>query len=748
MAYVSISVEGGLYPADLLERIATGDSTLTGQKSADFGIDGTRRLTDEIQSAFSDARSYWDAFQRRLGRSSESRTTITREDWMTGFLELMGFNKLVLQRSSVEVGNEKFFISHRAGNYADATPIHIVSIEQELDHRESAGRRSPHGLVQDYLNHSNALWGIATNGEKLRLLRNIARLSKPTYLEFNLEGMMVGNLYSEFVLLYRLLHASRFPKEDTNVHECLLERYYQQGIEEGDRVREKLRDGVEDALRILGEAFLVHPKSEELRQKFQSGALTAPAYYRQLLRLVYRLLFLMVAEERKLIFPQSAGIEQSTVYTRYYSLTRLRERADRYFAGDQNIDLWLGIFQTFYMLRDNNKAKLLGLSALNGELFSITSCTELEGATCTNDALLRAVRELSTFRNDNGTRRRVNYAGLDVEEFGSVYESLLDFHPQVTLQPPAFDLVAGSERKQTGSYYTAPELVHELIESALVPVIQERLRTLKTREERETALLDLRVCDPASGSGHFLLAAARRIARELATIRSDGHEPSPQEYRHALRDVIRNCVYAVDKNPLAVDLCKVALWIEGHNAGLPLSFLDNHIKCGDSLVGVTDLKVLSQGIPDDAYQPVTGDDKKAATYYKKRNQAEKQRERQLAMGTTTPLAQLSQTLAQDFQALATLEEQTPDDVRTKEDLYNSLRQSNTKWWDYKVACDLWISAFFLPLKPEDALHMSAVPTTDTVRQHLLTNSALPSLIGRAVDASQHHSFFQDRKSVV
>jgi hypothetical protein len=741
MAYVSISVEGGLFPIDLLERIASGDSTIPGQKLADFGIDGTKRLTDEIQSAFSDARSYWDAFQRRLGRSSESRTTITREDWMTGFLELLGFNKLVLQRSSLEVGNEKFFISHRAGSYDDATPIHIVSIEQELDHRESTGRRSPHGLVQDYLNRSNALWGIVTNGKELRLLRNIARLSKPTYLEFNIQGMIVGNLYSEFVLLYRLLHASRFPKENTNVHECLLERYYQRGIEEGDRVREKLRDGVEDALRILGTAFLVHPKSEGLRRKFQSGALTAPAYYRQLLRLVYRLLFLMVAEERKLIFPQSAAIEQSNIYTRYYSLTRLRERADRYFTGDQNIDLWLGISQTFYMFRDNDKAKLLGLSALNGELFSNTACADLEGATCTNDDLLKAIRELSTFRNDNGTRRRVNYAGLDVEEFGSVYESLLDYHPQVTLQPPAFDLVAGSERKQTGSYYTPPELVHELIESALAPVMQDRLNALKTREERERALLDLRVCDPASGSGHFLLAAARRIARELATIRSDGHEPSPHEYRRALRDVIRNCIYAVDKNPLAVDLCKVALWIEGHNSGLPLSFLDNHIKCGDSLVGVADLKALDQGIPDEAYQPVTGDDKEAATYYKKRNQEEKKRERQLFMGESRPIAKITDRLAGDFEVLGSLEERTPEEVNAKESLYNSLRRQDSEWWKLKVTCDLWTAAFFMPLKQEDALHMEGAPTTGTIRKHLETNSAHAVLVGQTVATSQEYCFF-------
>ncbi len=194
MAYVSISVEGGLFPSDLLDRIAAGDSNLPGQKAADFGLNGTRRLTDEIQSAFSDSRSYWDAFQRRLERSRESRTTITREDWIAKFMELLGFEKLVVQRLSAEVGREKYFISHRAGDYPEASPVHVVGIDQELDRRDSTSRRSPHATVQEYLNRSDALWGIATNGRSLRLLRNIARLSKPTYLEFDLEGMIAGNL--------------------------------------------------------------------------------------------------------------------------------------------------------------------------------------------------------------------------------------------------------------------------------------------------------------------------------------------------------------------------------------------------------------------------------------------------------------------------------------------------------------------------------------------------------------------------
>jgi len=740
MAYASVAVEGGLFPSDLLDRIATGDAE--GQRPADFGLDGARRLVDEIQSAFSDARSFWDAFQRRLERSRESKTTITREDWVVPFLELLGFYQIQVQRASAEAGGEKYPISHRTGEDPTAPPVHIVALEQELDRREGA-RRSPHALVQDYLNRSDALWGIVTNGSRLRLLRDSARLAKPTYLEFDLEGMITGNLYSEFVLLYRLTHSSRFPRDAAAAHECLLERYYQQGIDEGGRVREKLRDGVEEALKVLGTAFLAHQDSRALRDRFAGGQLDAPRFYRQLLRLVYRLLFLMVAEERRLIFPPGADMTRQAVYTKYYGVTRLRDRAERYFAADTNGDLWLGLRETFRLFRDNDAAQKLGLAALDGELFSRQACEDLEGAGCTNWALLTAIRRLSIFvdegpgrgrRRSGGIRRRVNYSGLDVEEFGSVYESLLDFHSQVTLVPPTFDLVAGSERRQTGSYYTPPELVRELVDHALVPVMEEALAKAKTPQEKEETLLELLVCDPAAGSGHFLLAAARRIARELARVRTGEDEPAPEEYRQALRDVIRQCVYAVDKNPLAVDLCKVALWIEGHNAGLPLSFLDHHVKCGDSLVGVFDLKVLEEGIPDAAFERTDAGQKDIARALRDRNRRERQG--QLPLAPRKVEDRLS-GLADGFDELVEIPDDTPERVAEKTRRYDELRSTKDAL-DAAMACHLWTAPFFMTLRARD----SYTPTTATLHQFLRQPAAVHGqLAAEAQSLALDHRFF-------
>jgi hypothetical protein len=715
MAHVAVTVEGGLISRDLLEQMAATPQDVPGQNPAAFGLHG--RLSDEIQKAFSDALIHWKAFEARLARGKERATTITRETWIVPLLEELGF-ALTYQRAAAAAGGDTFLISHRLGTDPAAPPVHIVSCEQALDRKGDAAR-SPHALVQDYLNRSDAVWGIVTNGKALRLLRNTVRFSKPSFIEFDLEAIFDGNLYSEFVLLYRLVHASRLPRAADDAHECWLEKYYQQGIEQGGRVRARLSDGVHQALEILGTGLLGHPESHGVREKFQSGRLAQTDYYRQLLRLIYRLLFLMVAEERRLLFVRdSEHAARQEIYDRWYSIERLRRRADGPFFDDGHSDLWEGLKQTFRLFEDNAHASQLGLTALDGELFGRFACAELidtkdaPGPKLSNNQLLSAVWQLSTFedtdgrRRKSGVRRRVNFAGLDVEELGSVYESLLDYRPEVKIdgERSKFALVAGTERKSTGSYYTPPELVRELIKSALEPVIEDRLAKVATREEREHALLSLKICDPASGSGHFLLAAARRLGRELAKVRSGEVEPNPADHRHAIRDVIRRCIYAVDKNPLAVDLCKVALWIEGHEPGLPLSFLDHHVKCGDSLVGLFDLNVLREGVPDDAYKPVTGDDRKVAGDMKKRNKAEAR-----ALFRHSVRDSIDR-ISGAFAEIADLPETSPEEVHSKEAKYAALCRSD-EWARAKWACDLWTAAFFAPLTKDGA---AAVPTTRNV----------------------------------
>ncbi|WP_333448601.1 Eco57I restriction-modification methylase domain-containing protein [Microcoleus sp. D3_18_C4] len=356
-----------------------------------------------------------------------------------------------------------------------------------------------------------------------------------------------------------------------------------------------------------------------------------------------------------------------------------------------------------------------------------------------------------------GQWRRVNYGALDVEELGSVYESLLDFHPQFLRRDGIhqFVLIGGTDRKTTGSYYTPPGLVGLLIKSALEPVIEDKVRscieefregsvtaqdkaTVKQRTEK--ALLSLKVCDPACGSGHFLLAAARRIGRELAKVRSDGAQPTPDELRIAVRDAIQNCIYGVDLNLFAVDLCKVALWIEGFSKGLPLNFLDHRIKCGNSLVGVLDIKCLDEGIPDEAFKPVTGDNKTLASQLKKINKKDRQaiESGQLSFNFVYLETERNQYAA-NWRDLGDIPETTAAEVKQKQARYQQTHsQNNVRWWRDYSACNLWTAAFFMPLTEQN---LQLLPTTAALSQLLGGNAVTQNIVDGANQLAEDKRFF-------
>lgn len=589
--------------------------------------------------------------------------------------------------------------------------MHIVGVRQELGRLAPTGRPrlAPHSLLQEYLNRSEHLWGIVTNGLILRLLRDSTFVRRQAYVEFDLQQILEEQRFNDFAILFRLLHRSHLPQRAEQARECWLEKYYQQALEQGGRVRERLRDGVEECLKGLANGFLAHPKNSQLRERLASSGLnrlTPEEFYRQLLRLVYRFLFLLVSEERGLI-------SASPLYRDHYGVGRLRRLLERRSAFTEHEDLWCSLRVLWRVLSQEELAQLLGAAPLNGDLFAPL---ELDSCSLSNRDLLQAFWHLAYYQESpTSPPCRVNYAALDVEELGSVYESLLDYQPQIVTGQgaPRFELGYGSERKSTGSYYTPPELVAELIRSALEPVIEERLKAARPPEEKEQAILSIRVCDPACGSGHFLLAAARRLGKELAKIRTGEEEPAPERVREAIRDVVAHCIYGVDKNPLAVELCRVALWLEAHCAGKPLTFLDHHIKCGDSLVGVLDLAILEKGIPDEAFTPVSADSKEAARSLKQRNRTECQSlqtgQLSLAFDTDQVVAELSQ----ERQKLEAIPDNSPAEVSRKQQLYSRYCQ-DPQHQKLVEACNLWTAAFFQPLIPD----FSRAITTQAVADRL------------------------------
>lgn len=731
--FQSLRIEGGLFSPDIIDRLAEGD--MPGQKPADFGLPARSNFIDEVSKAWGAAYRYWEAFRARLEQlpPEDLGTSMTRDLWIVPLFSLLGYELTYRPRAQV-VDGLTFAVSHGASPGEDAPPVHVVGWRQELGKLPPSGRPrlAPHVLLQEYLNRTEHLWGVVTNGRVLRLLRDSQLLSRQAYIEFDLEGMFEGERLSDFALLFRLVHRSRLPLGMEDAPNCWLEVYYQETLEQGGRVRERLRDGVEEALLTLGNGFLSHPENGGLRSQVESGETKPEDFYRDLLRLIYRLLFLMVAEERGLISP-------SPIYREHYSITRLRRLADLRLPEGDHQDLWLSLQATFKLFRDERVGSLLGVPPLNGDLFNET---DLDSCCLYNRDLLAAVHELSTYSPGVGSPRvRVNYSALDVEELGSVYESLLDFHPAFCKDGGrlVFRLEKGSERKTTGSYYTPPELVNELVKSALVPVLEERLAKAKGERKKERAILSIRVCDPACGSGHFLLAAARRLGKELARVRTGNEEPAPEEVRSAVRDVISHCIYGVDKNPLAVDLCKVALWIEGHAAGKPLSFLDHRIRCGDSLVGVFDLKVLEEGIPDKAFDPVSGDDKALARSIKRDNKAERtERVGWLSMEfeAETDIHELSDA----YHTLDEIPDDTPAQVRRKREEYDRLRGEGGRWWRDSTACHLWTSAFFARLDREN-YRDKAIPTTEVLRAFLHQGSIDGRYLGHAWEMAQRLSFF-------
>jgi len=316
-----------------------------------------------------------------------------------------------------------------------------------------------------------------------------------------------------------------------------------------------LSRAVERAIRDFANGFLAHSANDTLRQAISAGALQADAYYQSLLRLIYRILFLMVIEERGLIFPSGADATKRDMYYHYYSLQRLRRMAEkRYLADRRKHDLWLSLLATFRIFEAGGPGHKLGIAPLAGDLFSPDAIGLFGRCTLGNDVLLGCVHSLGLYEHpDTGQIIRVNYAALNVEEFGSVYEGLLEYKPHFL---PAdnhieFTFTQGDERAITGSHYTPDDLVQPLIKYSLDYLIAEKLQ----EPDAEKALLSLRVADIACGSGHILLAAARRIAAELAIIRTGEEQPAPAAFRAAVRDVIRECIYGVDQNPLAIELC-------------------------------------------------------------------------------------------------------------------------------------------------------------------------------------------------
>jgi hypothetical protein len=683
--FTTIRSQGALLPADFLQRIANGSKEIDGLEPESYHLLPGEKLNEAINRSWNRLLGARTAFRASAEKLVESDlgTGLTYDRWLLPLFQELGYGQL--QRAkSVEIDGKSYPVSHSWLN----SPIHLVGFRIDLDRRTAgvagAARTSPHGLVQELLNRSDArLWGFVSNGQRLRILRDNITLTRQAFVEFDLQSMLDGEVYADFVVLWLLCHQSRVEAERPEL--CWLEKWTHLAEKRGTRVLEDLRIGVEAAINALGSGFIAHQENRELRSKLSTGALKAQDYYRQLLRVVYRILFLFVAEERGLLFDPKSHISARQLYNRFYSIARLRRLAERR-AGTQHTDLWRALALIFDKLEDG--CSELALPALGSFLWSREATSDLAGCQLTNRDLLKAIHALA-FTVEGHVRRMIDYKNLGSEELGSVYEALLELHPDLNLDSGTFALstTAGHERKTTGSYYTPTSLVNCLLDSALDPILDAACQ----QSNPEQAILNLKICDPAAGSGHFLISAGHRVAKRLASVRTSDEEPSPEATRTALRDVIGRCLYGVDVNPMAAELCKVSLWLEALEPGKPLSFLDHHIRVGNSLLGTTP-DLISKGIPDDAFKPIEGDDKKACAALKKLNARERKGFGDLFVRED---ASDFEQLRNAALAVDELADDTPEAIHRKEDAHAATQRSYT-YLRSKELADAWCAAFVIP----------------------------------------------------
>jgi len=726
----AVRTEGGLLPADILQRIVANDREVPGLKPEDYHLDKKQPLAEAITRSWNRMLGLWAAFQTERAKLNESDPAqgVTRERFLLPLFEELGFGRLPKAAAGTfDVDGRSYPITH----LYHCSPIHLVGAGVSLD-RPTAGvagaaKSSPHGLVQDFLNRSDAhLWAFLSNGLVLRVLRDHRSLTRQAFVELDLEAIFEGELFHAFRLLWLVCHQSRVEAE--RPENCWLEKWFELARDEGVRALEHLREGVESAIESLGAGFLAHPKNAQLKQALATGDLSSQDYYRELLRLVYRLIFLFVAEDRDVLLVPGSTREARDRYERFYATRRIRELARRR-RGTAHGDLWQALRVVMNQLDTGSAA--LALPALGSFLWSADCLPNLDPCTLSNEHLLAALRHLSTF-TDGKLRYAVNWRNVGSEELGSVYESLLELTPDLSKDAAHFELKTkpGHERKKTSSFYTSAPLVDCVLAVTLDPLLDEAERSANP----EATLLGLRVCDPACGSGHFLVAAGWRVARRVARQRSGGEEPSPDALRHALRDVVGRCLYGVDLNPMAVELCKVSLWMEAVEPGKPLSFLDSHVLEGNALIGVTP-ELMRDGIPDVAFKELEGDDPEVAKRLRARNKTERR------TGQTTLLALLARPADQSttIHALETHPSEDREQLRAKETAWQQFLGSR-HFQAARLVADAWCAAFFWPKETGDS--EDAAPTQGAWAQWSAQPGACPEASKNIVTGlRERHGFF-------
>jgi len=394
LEFAAIEVTGGLLPNDLIGQIASGDASE--QTDESYGISPSLKLRDEISRYFQIAQAHWDRFQVERDANTSSSIFFVQKLLRDCF----GFSTLENTSPKV-ISDRKFPVNFAAERgrvpVVIAPPAQTSTRKSGVDEAlpvfgDDSRRRSSSQLLQEYLNaDEDALWGLTSDGSTLRVMRDNASLTRPAWIEIDLENFFSDNLFPDFSVVWLLMHASRFGAFGSGPSDCPLERWKERSRIDGAAAKENLRLGVEAALIELGRGFIQNASNATLRESLQTGELKVQSYYEELLRLVYRLIFIFAAEDRDLLHRPGATLAAKRAYSGGYSLARLRERCTKNAALDKNIDAWEGMKSVFQALAEGEAA--LGLEALGG-LFEPNKLADLIGCKIENKRFLKAVWHL------------------------------------------------------------------------------------------------------------------------------------------------------------------------------------------------------------------------------------------------------------------------------------------------------------------------------------------------------------------
>ena len=460
-------------------------------------------------------------------------------------------------------------------------PLDIAVKQSTTD---ALSNKNPSYQIYFYMLHSGVTWGILTNGKQWRLYHKDTAHKLDYFYEVDLPELIESGDVGRFLYFFAFFRRAAFDDGPLSIAEILRE-----SADYARNVGNSLKYQVYDALRHIAQGFLdyapngLHAEPDALKTIYDNSLI-----------LLYRLIFILYAEARELL-----PVRENQQYHDMYSLHAIKEnvaldlKTGRKLLSSSAL-MWPRMQQLFNDI--NSGSPPLSIATFNGGLFDPEKHEFLTKYAVGDGHLQQAIDKLARVDGEF-----VDYRDLSVRHMGTIYEGLLEYRLQPISEPEEgwnVELVNDKgERKATGSYYTPDYIVKYIVEQTVGPVLERAVVGKEDDAARIQAVLGVNVLDPAMGSGHFLVEATEHIARFLVDKGVVPQDKTQEEADLAFwkRRVVQSCVYGVDLNPLAVELAKLSLWLITVAKDRPLSFLDHHLRPGNSLVGAR-LEHLALGL--------------------------------------------------------------------------------------------------------------------------------------------------------